>query len=788
MNSVRALEFDRIRALVAEQAVSEEGARQIHAVEPFTDRVALHEHQTVVSWLQRRLQRGDRLPGGTVPAIAPILTTVERDGAVLELEELRALRLFLDFSDDAVQFFRADSAEPSPPAVQSVFAGVELPRDVLKRLREIVLPEGAINEDAIPELARLRREIRGLNQGLMETAEHMIRRDRHLFQADQPTVRDGRTVLPLGANFRGRIDGIVHESSGSGETVYVEPRELVDLNNNLVHAQNGILREIRRILRELSDLVRRQLAVIRELHQRVVHADQLLARAKYAGAGGGRIVPEGDRIMLYGARHPLLGSAAVPLDIVYGEDTRIMIISGPNTGGKTVLLKTVGLLSMMNQSAIPIPVADDSALPHFDYWGVDIGDAQSLDEALSTFSGHLKNLAEVCDHAGAGSLILLDELGSGTDPDEGAALSMAIVDHLIDLGSTVLVTTHQTVLKHYGYTRAGAANASMAFDEDTHQPTYRVVPGRPGASHALDTAERQGLNHEILRRAHEYRSDRESSVSEIITRLTELEEVIAEERDAVRHERDALERRHADLSRREEEVEARATELRKHGLVELDRLLRDARRQVEGEVRRLRERGGDISRDEIKAARDQLHQIQEYRDEQQEHLDRRSKHRSAAPDSWTIHEGDEVRHRRTHRSGTVRALRGNRAEVQFGGVRMTVPVEELEPSAPRGESQGRSPDSPGTTSRSRPSVPRMPAVFELDLRGKRLHTAIEELERQVDAAVLNDLATFSVIHGMGTGALQKGVRDYLESRPEVARYEFAAPEEGGFGKTIAYLG
>lgn len=794
MNSVQALEFDRIRAAVAELAVTEEGAARLLALVPQIDRTVLAEEQTVVGWLQRRLQEGEVLPGGAVPVIAPALDAVEREGSVLELEELRDLRLFLEFAQQTVEFFRPRQDRSPPAAARKITSDVEVPREVLRRLRETILPEGTMNEAAIPELARLRKEIRRLNQGLMETAEQMIRQDRHMFQGDQPTIRDGRTVVPLAANFRGRIDGIVHESSGSGETVYVEPRQLVDLNNDLVQAHNGILREVRRVLRELSAQIRGHVPELRRLHSAVVTADQLLARAKYAGAGGGRVLPAGDRIVLHGARHPLLGSGAVPLDIVYDADTRIMIISGPNTGGKTVLLKTVGLLSMMNQSAIPIPVAEDSSLPFFDYWGVDIGDAQSLDEALSTFSGHLRNLAEVCDHAAPGSLILLDELGSGTDPDEGAALSMAIVDHLIEQGSTVLVTTHQTVLKHYGYTRDGAANASMAFDEDTHQPTYRVVPGRPGASHALDTAARQGLNREILRRAHAYRSDRESSVAEIITRLSDLEEELTRERATLRRDREALDRRLTELTQREEAVEARATELRRHGLVELDRLLREARQQVEGEVRRLRERGGEISREEIKAAQDQLKEIEAHRDAQQAQVERhRPSTTTPKQPAEPIRTGDTVRHRRTQREGTVRSLRGGRAEVQFGGIRMTVPLEELERRDPRDQaaegsvSAGSATPANGTESRLRPATPQMRSVFELDLRGKRLHTALEELEHQVDAAVMNDLSSFSVIHGMGTGVLQKGVQDYLESRPEVKRYEFAAPEEGGFGKTVVFL-
>jgi DNA mismatch repair protein MutS2 len=808
MNATSALEFDRVRRDVAARAAMDEAAAILVHQQPYDDTVQLAEDQSIVAWLLRRTEEGASLPSGAVPDVSAILQMIRRDGAVLEAPALRDLRALLEYAREVVVFFRSDretgtaggrdssAAGTEPPAAAgALLADVSVPQDLLRDLTRMILPEGSVNEEAIPEIARLRNEIRRLNQGLIDSADQMIRRDRHMYQGDRPTIRDGRTVVPLAANFRGRVDGIVHEASGSGETIYVEPRELVNLNNDLVHARNGVLQEVRRVLRELSGRVRSHLPELVPLHRQLIAADLLLARVRYAAEHGGRVIPAGERLVLRSARHPLLGAACVPLDIEYDEGIRLLIISGPNTGGKTVLLKTVGLLSMMNQSAIPVPAAPESSIPWFDHWGVDIGDEQSLDEALSTFSGHLRAIADLCRAAGPRSLILLDELGSGTDPDEGAALSMAVVDHLIERGSTVLVTTHQTVLKHYGYTRESARNASMAFDEETHSPTYRVITGRPGSSHALDTARAQGLPEEILMRASEYLADRGSSVAEIIARLGDLEDELRTQRKALAEDADRIKRREGEIREREESLLERETVLRREGLVELDRLVREARSRVEGEVRRLRERGGEIEAEEIRRAQEEVRRIEAA--QEREHATVREREEQQAAAAGPIDPGAAVRHRRTERSGTVRSVRGDRAEVQFGAIRMTVALRELvrtdenlpsERRSPRGESSAPEsrPQSGSTTPRVT-SRPHLTSVFELDLRGRRLHEALDELERQVDAAILNGLSSFSIIHGTGTGVLQKGVRDYLEDRPEVADFAFAPPEEGGFGKTIVRL-
>lgn len=787
MNPVTALEFDRIRQRLVALATTGEGAASLSELAPLRDEERLTPLRDAVSHLLRRVQEGWVLPGGELPSLSTLLERVGRDGAVLEAEECRDVLLLLDHAARVRDALRPpDSEGPEevrlPKKLELIHTRLVVPDGLHRELRRLILPDGTLNREAIPELSRLQREIRRLNQDLLDTAGRMIREAPQMYQGDQPTDRDGRTVVPLAASFRGRIDGIVHESSGSGETVYVEPRALVDLNNSLVQARNGVLQEIRRVLRQLSAAIRAEQQTLSETLGALVEADTLLARARYAMEYGGIVCPAGSRINLRRACHPLLGEDCVPLDIEWSPGLRLMVISGPNTGGKTVLLKTLGLLSMMNQAAVPVPVAGDSELPMYTDWGVAIGDEQSLDAALSTFSAQLRSLAEICRRAGSASLVLLDELGSGTDPEEGAALSRAVVDALIERGSTILVTTHQTVLKHYGYTHEAAANASMAFDEESHRPSYRVVPGRPGASHALEAARASGLPEDVMRRAEQYHAERETSVAEIISRLGEREQEVLARREELNRRQEEFERQRKALELERERVRTRERELRSRGLAELDQVIREARRNVEAEVRRLRQQGAELSREDIQRAHHQLRQIEQQRAAEDATLEQQRQQESteAGLSENDLQPGMSVRHTGNGREGRVRSVGRRGVEVQFGVVRMTVPAAELALGSESMASAG--PNRPGV------STPRVHSLLELDLRGFRLAEALEELERQIDAALVTGQETLAVVHGTGTGVLQKGVQDYLRERPEVQSFGFAAPEEGGFGKTVLRLG
>lgn len=775
MNFLRALEFDRIRGDLAEYCVSLEGKERVLRLEPITEEAVLSRMNGEVERLLRALEADLAPPGGFVPSLDSLFAVLRHGGEVLDLDGLSALRAMLDTAGEFSRFFRTGEEQDLLSGNRS--HRLKPPRELTGTLHRLITGEGRLNEEAIPQINALRRRITEVHQELRHSSEQIIRANRELYREDRATIRDGRTVLPLVADFRGRLDGIVHEASGSGETLFVEPRELVDLNNRLVQTQNEILREIRRVLRELTELARSHRNELESIREELVPADCLLARARYGRDRGGRVVSAGERVLLRQARHPLLGANCVPLDIRYDPGIRLMVLSGPNTGGKTVLLKTLGLLTVMNQCAIPVPAAEGSSLPFFRWIGVDIGDEQSIDEALSTFSAHLRTLGEITRRADEGSLILLDELGTGTDPEEGAALSLAIIDHLMERGSTVLVTTHQTVLKHYGFTRDGASNAAMAFDEAEHRPTYRVIPGRPGVSHAIETAREQGLLPAIVERARSYHDDQHNSVAAIISRLLEEEERIRERRRALEAQEAALqdERRRAQEVQRD--LEKREQALQKEGLRDLKRALSEARSRVEQEIRSLRERGLELAREETDRLREPLRELEQLRQDREREIARTE--RSFRPP--VLAPGTEVLHRETGRTGTVRYVRKGRAEVQFGAVRISVAVTDLAAPTPGN-------DSSGAIVSERTALPAgPPPSLECDVRGLRLDEALEEVERQVDAAVVHNLSSFSIIHGTGTGVLQKGVREYLQSREEVATVQFARPEEGGFGKTVVEL-
>lgn len=790
MKAINTLEFDTIREDIAEYASTRSGQERIRSMAPLTDRETLEGEKGAVRHVVQRLEDGQSVPIGEVDEIAPVFQMLRREGAVAEIDELRAIQGFLLYADEIVTFCHGEEN----PVLSAYIDSETLPRELLHRLRASITPEGEISEVAVPELRRLKGEIGRVNRLLMRRSEEMVRSTPQLYNGEQATVRDGRVVLPLAANFKGRIDGIVHESSGSGETLFVEPRELVDLNNELIQVHHAIHQEIRRVLRELSASIRDHLEQLTSLYDAVVLVDTFIARGRWGYDRGGVVVTEGPSIDLINARHPLLGQKCVPLTITFDRSIRMLVVSGPNTGGKTVLIKTVGLLTMLNQIAVPIPASPESSLPLFSFWGVDIGDEQSIEESLSTFSSHMRNIAEVLNRADRESLILLDELGSGTDPEEGGALSMAIVDSLIDRKCTILVSTHQTVLKHYGYTREGAQNVSMAFDTDTHRPTYKVIAGRPGSSHAIDTAREQGVPESVIAVATGYAENDEHRVAAIINRLLEEEERLAVIQNQLEAERANVTESLRSIAAEREALDRREADLRKGKIRELDRTIREARKMIEGEVRRIRESGDTIDRERIKAAHERIGEIEEVRNgetnalEQLEDAFKEKRDRETSLSERSIEEGMNVRHIRTQREGVVRNTRGDSAEVQFGAIRMNVPKGELEPlKKAEHRKSGNTWRAHGSGASQAGSTAGSTAVFELDVRGMRLAQAIDAVERQVDNSILLGLHSFSILHGTGTGVLQKGVQDYLKGRSEVSAFRFALPKDGGFGKTMVEL-
>ena len=387
-----------------------------------------------------------------------------------------------------------------------------------------------MKEKQIPELAAIRERIRRHRADADRSVRGLLEdRDYHAYwQTTIPTQRDGRVVLPLKSQFKGRVKGIVHEMSASGSTLFIEPLEVVETNNAIVQEENLYRLEVRRILRELTAEVSARAGELSLMVEKASFLDTFLARARYALQHACRRAEtsEGEAgiagcLDLRDARHPLLGPRVVPVSVSAGAENRVLIITGPNTGGKTVSLKMVGLLALMNQFGMEIPAAEGSTLPLFDGIFADIGDEQSIEQSLSTFSAHIGNLSRIVRRVTSRSLVLLDELGAGTDPQEGVALAMALLDHFLAAGCLVLVSTHHGILKNYGATRPGAQNASMGFDRQTLGPTYRILMGVPGESHALEIARRSGLPESVLSSAESYLDDERTDISRLVSNLAE---------------------------------------------------------------------------------------------------------------------------------------------------------------------------------------------------------------------------------------------------------------------------
>jgi DNA mismatch repair protein MutS2 len=597
------------------------------------------------------------------------------------------------------------------------------------------------------------------------------------WQTHLPAQRDGRLVLPLKAQYRGRVQGIVHELSASGSTVFIEPLAVVEMNNAVVQEEALYRQEVHRILRALSTEAAARLGDLAAMSDAVAVLDSLLARARWAAAHvclPAARATDGFRLVL--ARHPLLGTGAVAISMAAGGADRVLIITGPNTGGKTVSLKTVGLLAALNQFGMEVPAGPGTELPVFDGIWADIGDEQSISQNLSTFSAHVQNLARFAEGAGPRSLVLLDELGAGTDPQEGVALAMALLDHFLSSGALVICTTHHGILKNYGATRRGAQNASMGFDRESLAPTFRILMGVPGESHALEIARRRLMPESILRDAEAYLSDERNDVSELVKQLSERHRKLAEQEQEHRVlETDLREKRRTtdlkELSLRQKELE-----LRRHGLRELREFVETARREWEALKNLAGVSGAEAARS-FSGFADRMRE----RIEREEDRVAEERERLLPDDDLEVRPGMEVLVRGTGRRGrVVRKDRGRRWIVETETMRVSLTPGEMRP-APEADTASRV-----SVSFSPSEAGGLPSI-QLDVRGMRLEEALKALERQIDSALVHGLREFGIVHGKGEGILQKGIHDYLRDAPAVSEYGFAVPEDGGTGKTRVTL-
>jgi len=666
-------------------------------------------------------------------------------------------------------------------------------------LNRSIGPRGDVLDNASPELARIRKAIRVAHSRLHDRLQGFLSgRYASYLQENIITVRDGRYVIPVRADARGAIKGLVHDTSASGQTVYIEPFEVVGLNNKWREEQVQEQREVDRILDELSARIADQKPALDRMIEAIAAIDLALAKARLADRmqatrptlyrpATGRKVRDTDTghpthyIRLDQARHPLIDPAqVVPTDIEIGEKFRVLLITGPNTGGKTVALKTVGLLTLMAQTGLFIPANDTSVVSVFPSVFVDIGDEQSIEQSLSTFSSHMRNIVSMLDHVRSDSLVLLDEVGAGTDPQEGSALARAIISALLRKRAMVIATTHYSEVKAYAYATPGVENASVEFDVKSLRPTYRLMIGIPGRSNALSIASRLGMPKHIIEEATSLLDPGDEDAQQLI--------------DDIRTRRDDITR---ELERaRQTEEEARELRLRAaRALREAESIKRDARQEaiaeVQEELAEARQLVREIERQSRAAAastlpeRRRVNQELKAAEETVRTVERKKQPtvRQAPVESSQIRKGDRVRILAFGEEGEVLSLDGNEAEIQMGSLKVRQPLSGLErlgkAKAPKGRtSAGLARDIQATMA---------PVPVELDLRGKRVEEIGTVVEGYLNDAYLMGMPFVRIIHGKGTGALRNVVREMLRDSPVVAKAESAGASEGGDGATVAHL-
>jgi DNA mismatch repair protein MutS2 len=681
------------------------------------------------------------------------------------------------------------------PLLAEMAGRIEECAGLVAELSRCLDERGEVLDDASPALARIRRDLRLAHARLLEHLNRLLSGPdtAQYLQEAIITQRNGRYVIPVKAEFKGRIPGLVHDQSGSGATLFVEPLATVELNNQWRSLQSQEEEEIHRILAALSERVNREGASIERTVSALADLDLALAKAKYARAirarapiitgfsrpRGAEINHPGVTLDLRQARHPLLDpQTVVPIDVRLGPDYFILVITGPNTGGKTISLKTVGLLAAMAQAGLFIPAQDDSQLSVFDNIFADIGDEQSIEQSLSTFSSHMTNIVEILEQADSHSLVLLDELGAGTDPEEGSALARAILSHLVRRGITTLATTHYSELKVYAHSTPGVQNASVEFDVETLSPTFKLTIGLPGRSNAFAIARRLGLSNGIVEEAAGMVSSESLEAESLLAGIKEAQRQALEERSRAAQERQEAERLRRELNEKLAEIEAARRdvldEARRQARAELDALrleLEQMRAQAK-ETLQAATRAGEL------ATLDRIEETVEQAAESYQPLETEPAPAEAGP--WVLPQvGDTVWVDGLNVLAEVTELSGEEVEVQAGSFRVRVPTRSVvvRHHAPAPASE---PSEPAR--RPALNAPRPP--LELDLRGLRAEEALIDLDRYLNDAVLSDLPWARIVHGKGTGALRQAVRAHLSAHPLVASYRAGDDKEGGDGVTV----
>lgn len=779
------LEYDRIREMLADRAGSIMGKELAGELLPSSEFDEVQDRMRETAEAVRLLALSSPPLGG----IRDIRSGLKKGklGAVLEAEEILDVISSMYAMRGVKKFFK--ECEEDAPILKECASGIEILGNLERQLENAIDEHGAVRDDATVELARIRRELKSAQSRIKEKVSSILHDSSYqkYFQDAIVTMRDDRYVIPVKQEYRNQFPGLVHDQSASGSTLFIEPMAIVELNNDVKQLAMAEIHEVERILRMLSAEIMKHGDILMENMERLARIDFAFAKARLARDMNASepILNQSGKTILRRARHPLIpADRVVPIDLEIGTGYRMLLVTGPNTGGKTVSMKTLGLMALMAQSGCFLPAALGSEISIYRNIYADIGDEQSIEQSLSTFSAHMTHLVSILAKAEEEDLLLLDEIGAGTDPEEGAALATAILERLLEIRVTTVATTHYSDLKTFAYSREGIENACVEFDIETLRPTYRLLIGIPGASNAFAISSRLGLGEALILRAKQLVKAEHAQFENVINEL-ENEKMMYEQRNA-----DILERQQR-VTQLEKKVAAMKEELAKSK----GEIIRKAREKSAAMIRQTKRESEEII-ESLKAQfndfgiQKRQQAIQEARDRLREAADKANpgimsqKIYNKRIDLKQLAVGDVVYVTRLDQKGTVMAIKGKELEVQIGSLRTNIKSSDCR-FISKGE---KNKPAPVKSVNSATLLQKTAQIGrDIDIRGLMVDEAEIVIGKFLDDAVMAGLNQVLIIHGKGTGALRKGIHAYLKHHRSVLRYAFADINEGGTGATVVEL-
>ncbi len=777
MNSetLNKLEFDKIKKHILNFATSQLGTELIESLTPMTNKNIIERELKLTIEMKDILAYDDPFPIDGIKDIRIALRRCEIEGSFLSPEELLDIKSVFTVSRLIREYLNKRSQKY--PNLWGLGKNIFVNRVLEYNIDDVIDEYGKVRDTASPELRRIRDEIFKKQDYVRKRLYAILKQisDKDYTQDDIIPQRDGRLVIPVKVEHKKHVAGVVHGTSSTGLTVFIEPAEIVELNNEILQLQFQEQKEVERILRELTEKVRENLKYLQTNISILGKIDLIYAKAKFTLQIDGYApeVSEDGPIVLNSAYHPILllrhgENKVVPLDFKLGDGSSILVISGPNSGGKTVVLKTVGLLTLMVQAGIPVPLKESSKVRIFKKVFIDIGDDQSVEKDLSSFGSHIKNLKKIISESDSRTLVLLDELGSGTDPAEGGALGIAIIEKLKSKGSFVIVTTHNSSLKFYAYSNPEIECGAMEFDHQTLAPAYKLRIGIPGSSYAFEIAKRLGLDEDIINNAKRNLTESQFKIEEILSNLESLEIEYRRSVLAVKEKEENLKKMILEYKQKLAEVEREKKKAKREAIAELREIVESTRSKIEEAIKKIKEM--NASKESIKSAHSIVEQIEKQFQEVSKQIEEEK------TETVEFKPGDFVKMKDGTQIGEILQIDNSNAVVSFGSVKMVLKLDELEKVEHKEVKRlNLKPDLFANVS------------TRIDVRGMRADEAISAVDKFIDSSFLHGLKQIEIIHGKGTGKLRNAINEFLRRHPNVKSFRLGSWEEGGDGVTIVEL-